>query len=403
MREPRQIMSYSQPKSCIQACLKPFFSFLLLGCFACSTLRAQTLDDDYIRIFHTIQEADTLTGIGQPAQAQTKYQAAQKALEQFRLHHPEWNSKIIAYRLSYVSNKLNSVSQEGGGGGTVAATADGAGAAAGSKVKLLEPGGEPRKALRLHPKEGDKQTLELTIKTATETKGAEGQMPKMPAMKLSMEMKVTKVAANGDIFYERTLTDAGIVEEPDVIPQVAEAMQTSLASLKGMIGTGVLSSRGIVKSADVKLPASVAPEMRAAAEQSKQTIGSMLVPLPEEPVGVGAKWQFSRTLAMQGLKLEQTGIYELVSVEEERLNVKAALTQSAGKQQMQSPMMPGAKLDLLSLKGEGTGTFTADMAQVMPADATSDVRSELSMEVGTGAQKMPMTTTTDVNMHLEAK
>jgi len=406
MSKPRPIMFHSIRRLYLPPFAKTFSCLLLLASFACSTsLRAQTLDDDYIHIFYTIQEGDTLSGIGQPAQAQSKYEKAQKALEQFRLTHPEWHSKIIAYRLSYVSNKLNSASQEGGGGGAASGGAAATATSPGSKVKLLELGGEPRKALRLHPKEGDKQTLEFTMKTSMETKGAEMQMPstKMPAMKLTTELTVTKVAPNGDISYERTLTDAGVVEEADILPQVVEAMQSSLASLKGLVGTGVISSRAIVKSADVKIPDSASPEMRQAAEQSKQTIGGLLIPFPEEPVGVGAKWEFSRPIAAQGLKIDQTGTYELVSVEEDRLNVKAALTQTAGKQPMQNPMMPSAKLDLLNLKGQGTGNFTADMAQLMPADASAEIHSELSMEMNMGAQKMPLTTTTDVNLHLEAK
>jgi len=214
---------------------------------------------------------------------------------------------------------------------------------------------------------------------------------------------VAKVAPNGDISYERALTDAGVVEEPDVLPQMAEAMKAAMESLKGLTGSGVISSRGIVKSAEVKVPASVPPQMRAAAEQSKQTIGAMMVPFPEEPVGVGAKWEFSKTLAMSGLKVQQTGTYELVSVEEERLSVKAAVAQSAGKQQIQNPMMPNEKMDLLNMKGEGTGNFTTDMSQVMPLDASVEVHAELSMEMGTGAQKTPQTTTTDNSIHLEAK
>src|SRR5215472_5811675 len=53
----------------------------------------QALDEDYLQIYYTIQEADTLNGIGQPAQALAKYQKARKALENFRAVHPDWNSK----------------------------------------------------------------------------------------------------------------------------------------------------------------------------------------------------------------------------------------------------------------------------------------------------------------------
>jgi hypothetical protein len=383
------------------ACSRTLTWLILLGLFASlGQVAGQSLDDDYLQIYYLVQEADTLTGIGQPAQALAKYQKAQKALEQFRTNHPDWNPKVVAYRLSYLSNKLASVQGTGAAGGAPGTTA-----ASTSAVKLLEQGAEPRKALRLHPKEGDKQTTELIIKTVTGVKSGDTQIPspKLPAMKLVMEMTTKQVAANGDINYERNLTDAGIVEEPDVLPQVVEAMQSSLAGLKGLVGTGVISSRAIVKSADVKIPSSVTPEMRQAAEQAKQSIGGLMVPLPEEPIGVGAKWEYRRPFAAQGLNIDQVGTYELVSVEEDRLTVKAALTQTAANQKIQNPMMPGAAMEVQKMNGEGTGNFTVDLGQTLPVEASTDIHSDLSMQVAMGGQKQPMNMTTDVNMHLESK
>jgi hypothetical protein len=373
---------------------------ILLALFAASGQTiAQTIDDDYLQIYFMVQEADTLTGIGQSPQALPKYQKAQKALEQFRAAHPEWNPKIVAYRLSYVSNRLASVSQQDTG------SSGAAGATAASPVKLLESGAEPRKQLRLHPKEGDKQTLELTAKTTTEVKNGDTQIPspKLPPMKLVMAMTVKQVAPSGDISYDRNLTEAGIVEDPDVLPQVAEAMQSSLAGLKGLTAMGVISSRGIVKSADVKIPASVSPQMRQAVEQAKQSIGALMVPLPEEPVGVGAKWEYRRPFAAQGLTVDQTGTYEVVSIEEDRVTLKAALTQTAANQKIQNPMLPGAAMEVQKMTGEGTGNFTVDLGQTLPVDATTDVHADLSMQVAIGGQKQAMNMTTDVNMRLESK
>jgi len=78
-------------------------------------------------------------------------------------------------------------------------TAAGADTATATPVKLIEPGTEPRKMLRLHPNPGDKQTLSMTVKMAMETKVGEMETPavKIPTITMSLETTVKGVAENG--------------------------------------------------------------------------------------------------------------------------------------------------------------------------------------------------------------
>jgi hypothetical protein len=62
-------------------------------------------EDEYARIYALIQEADTL-GSSQPAQALTRYKAAQTALQQFQKLHPDWNRRVVSYRLNYLEFKI---------------------------------------------------------------------------------------------------------------------------------------------------------------------------------------------------------------------------------------------------------------------------------------------------------
>src|SRR5689334_252893 len=67
---------------------------------------AQSADEQYVRIYQTIQEADRLNDAGQGRAAAAKYVEAQQSLTRFRGIYPGWNERVIAYRLSYVTTKL---------------------------------------------------------------------------------------------------------------------------------------------------------------------------------------------------------------------------------------------------------------------------------------------------------
>lgn len=76
---------------------------LLLGA---PSVRADGPDDHYVVIFNLIQEADNLNENGQIRPALRKYTEAQQALEKFRTTFPNWNDKIVNYRLNYLATKI---------------------------------------------------------------------------------------------------------------------------------------------------------------------------------------------------------------------------------------------------------------------------------------------------------
>src|SRR5262249_9769192 len=141
-----------------------------------------------------------------------------------------------------------------------------------TQVKLLAPGSEPRKALRFHPKPGDKQSMVLTMKIGVVIKAGETpeQPLKLPTMKLVMDLTIKDVGTNCDIKYDIVPTDASITEEPDVVDQVAEAMKNAIGGVKGVGGQGIVSSRGISKGTDIKVPEGANPQVNQFVEQVKE-------------------------------------------------------------------------------------------------------------------------------------
>jgi hypothetical protein len=385
---------------------------LLLG--VCPLAQADLGDDQYLQIYTLIQQADELSSSGKAALAKAKYQEAQTALKGFKTDYPSWNVKLVAYRLNYVAQKLAALSEK-----PRAVAADGAGtnapeaqtgaqsatSTATTQVKLLEAGAEPRKVLRLHPSPGDKQTLHLTLKMAIETKMGEmqSQAMKLPAMTMTMDTTVKDVSDKGDITYELVMGETTLADDPGGNAQLAELMKTALGGIKGMSGTGTVSSRGLAKGMEFKVPSGVDAQTRQVMDQMRDSFSSIAAPLPEEAVGPGARWEAKIPIRSQGMTIDQTGTSELVSIEGDRLTTKSTFTQRASNQKVESPAMPGLKVDLIKMNGTGTGESNYDLGKLLPIAGTTILHSETDMAMNMGGQKQPISTKMDLNVRLESK
>lgn len=388
----------------------PFF--LLLALVVSGSLLADQADDQYVQVFNIIDQADLLNKMGQKAEAVREYKQAQNALLIFQKNHPTWEVKVVSYRLSYVADKIADLTQPkaapgAGTNGTASAAAvpqagQASKLAAGSpklEVKLLNAGAEPRRTLRIHTQPGDIQTLDITTRVATDA--GLGQSVKLPAMRTVLEVTVKSVSPDGDIAYGKVIRDANVDDEPGVTPQIVEALRTAIRKLAGLTGSGTVSSRGFDLGSKTKIPAGTVAQMRASIEQMMDSVTAAMVPLPEDPVGPGAKWEVRRLLKSQGMTVNETTTYELVSIKGDVLNVTNTVTQHAANQQMQSPAMPGLKVQVTDLKGNGSGDATVDLAHLFPTTAMLNSHSEISMGVNVGGKKQPMSLKTDFTVHLK--
>ncbi|HSU57230.1 MAG TPA: tetratricopeptide repeat protein [Candidatus Dormibacteraeota bacterium] len=67
-------------------------------------------DDMYVRIYNLIQEADLLSGNNQANDALAKYLDAQTNLQRFQRLYPDWNVKVVSFRLSYIASRIAALS-----------------------------------------------------------------------------------------------------------------------------------------------------------------------------------------------------------------------------------------------------------------------------------------------------
>ena len=401
--------------------LKPRFFFITKRIIAAAVIAsalaflparsaAQVQEDEYLRIFDTIMQGDTLSANGKTALALAKYHQAQTNLWNLQRTYPDWDKSAVAFRMNDLTEKIAKLEKPAATVETNSETAPRKTssvkpATALGQVKLLDAGTEPRKVLRLHPKPGDKQTIGMTMTISMGTKMGDAETPaiKMPPITMTMDTTVKDVSTDGDITYDMVMGDATVGEDPGVMPAVAAAMKAALGNIKGVTGTGTISSRGVAKRADIKMPATADPGMSQTMSQMKDAFSRMSVPLPQEPVGIGAKWEVHQPVKSQGMTIDQTATYQLVTLDGDRCVAKTTLAQHAANQKIQNSTMPGLKLDLTKMTGSATGEMTFDLTQLMPPKGNTEDHTEIAMAMNAGGKPQTMTMQMDMNIRFESK
>jgi hypothetical protein len=371
-----------------------------------AAVQAEEADEQFVAIYNAIQQADSLAASNNPTAALKKYQSAERALQSLQRANPNWNRTVVAFRLDYLAQKITALSTNASSAAQGSASAAGQ-AAEGSttQVKLLEPGAEPRQVLRLHPKPGDHQTLNLIMNVSMEVKAGQMETPavKLPTMKMALEATVKNVGEDGEITYEMLTGDATVADEPGAIPQVVDALKAAFANFKGMSGTGRMSNRGFSKGVEMKVPSDANPQLRQFIDQMKESFSRFTAPLPEEAVGAGARWEAKLPVKEQGMALDQTTVYEVVSIEGDRVTTRSTVTQSAANQTIDNPAMPGMKAQLTRMTGQGKGQVSSDLTRILPLEGSAELHTELAMAMNMGSQKQAMTMKMDMKVRLDAK
>ncbi|HLX72554.1 MAG TPA: DUF6263 family protein, partial [Verrucomicrobiae bacterium] len=278
----------------------------------------------------------------------------------------------------------------------------------GPVFKLLDPGSEPRKALRLHAKAGDKQTVVIKVKIdmSMDIPGAgapnANAIPSIPPLSIPADVTVQNVAPSGDITYEMIFEEPEIGADSGASPQMAQTIKTALSGFKGLSATGTISDRGVSKNVDVKVPADANPQVRQTLSQMKESMMNMGSLLPSEPIGTGAKWEVKMPVKSSGLTVDQTTDYQLASVDGDHVSTTFTQTQSAANQKMQNPAMGAIQMNVLQMTNNMTGSVASDLSKLMPLQATMDSHLELNAEVNAAGKKQAMDMKMGMNITLEA-
>ncbi|MBW4650150.1 MAG: hypothetical protein KME06_15895 [Kastovskya adunca ATA6-11-RM4] len=276
-----------------------------------------------------------------------------------------------------------------------------------SQLQLLDAGAEPRQELRFSPVVNAKQTLTITTNLDMVTAIAGQPIPsfKIPASRMTMETVVTQVDPNGDIHFDFSYTDGDVVADSSASPEVVNAVRSTLQKMVGIKGSYVIDNRGQVKSTNVDLPEDLDPRSKQLLEQVFSSLEQLSSPVPEEAVGIGAKWRVSSSPTFSGMNLNQNTVYELVSLQDNVATLNANIEQEAASQNLSIPGLPTtAKLNLKSLDSQGQGQVVMQLDEAMPMRSSISIRSNTAMDVEMSQGKTtPIETNLTMQINLESQ
>ena len=255
------------------------------------------------------------------------------------------------------------------------------------EVTLLDPGSGDRQPLVLHLTEGERSTTTVQMTIATRTTGVD--VPPIP-------MTMTMTSEVADVTAERSTVDVvydGIDVDTDGLPpELVTELTTGLDMVDGLEMTFEYSPHGELLDSDISLPDGTPSSVQGMVDQIGDSMTSMGVAFPSEPLGEGARWQGESTVELAGMKVRQTTTYELVSFDGDSYTV-AIKTRGA----LDPPQGLGATISKAEISTEGE--MTGDLAHVLPSSATT--HGTTSMDVDVAGKHGKVTTQIDMTMTTE--
>jgi hypothetical protein len=225
----------------------------------------------------------------------------------------------------------------------------------------------------------------------------------LPAMNMTMHVDTRGVSPEGNCTYAFELVEADVEKSLQMDPMVAQEMRTSLQSIVGMSGTAVVTRRGITTEATYDLPPNADPSVRQTMDSMKQQMDQMSAPLPEEPVGIGARWKVFMPIESQGLTIRQTATYELLGFEGSTAQLGVTLVQAGDRQHMDLPdLPPGTSAELNWLESEGHGSMELDLTRLVPK-TRMDLAMDMSSVIRAEGEEVDMTMSMTLGMTIDPR
>jgi hypothetical protein len=247
----------------------------------------------------------------------------------------------------------------------------------GLETEVIEQGGEPREKLRYTRAAGLTEDLVIQLGLATLLESREGALAvQPPVLTLGLTMGAVAKVSEGVWSYPFSFKVIGVAAGEGADPAMVNELTTAVAPLSAVKGEFEVDDRGITRRADVDMPRDASARLLAMLGNIRTSL--ITVPLPEQEIGVGARWKVQRLNQVGRITTTQTMTYSLLERKGQLLRLGVTLQQSAAPQEV--PFGDDATLQIEAYEVSGTGSMVIDLAGITPLSelrGTSDLRAML--------------------------
>lgn len=244
-------------------------------------------------------------------------------------------------------------------------------------VVLIDPGAEPRTQLRMAIAATCTEIATITtVQEVSQTIGGQA-MPETGPLGNVMEM-ATSATPVGDN-YEIRAEVISATSTPDTPPLLAANIDAELEALVGLTSYATLTDRAVQVPGSSRVEGAEALGPLAGAVESLNQSQS---PLPEEAVGVGAVWETTSVVEVEGIVLSTIATHEVVSIDGTIIELTVT-----GRQEVE----PGSRMVTQGVSGDvvqwdvtSSGTTILDLATINPISATVITEGVQAFDFGAG-------------------
>ncbi|HET6417454.1 MAG TPA: hypothetical protein VFG22_14245 [Polyangiales bacterium] len=244
-------------------------------------------------------------------------------------------------------------------------------------VTMIDSGDAPREPLRYAIAPGTVVQSILEIRSVDEaherTEKSQNAFGVLPGFRLLLRAGPTVLQAKGARYVLRISKADSILPE-GVTERQAEEVERGIQVLRGMRGRFDINEQGIVIDADVPW----AQGHQALHPRIAITIGNVrsaiaTIPVPNEPVGVGAIWEVRRPLRIWSARVTQVTRYQLTDRAGDRFRVAVTVDQVAAPQV--ADLNPDLEMRVRSYEMHARGHVLADLGLPLALEASLESHS----------------------------
>ena len=214
--------------------------------------------------------------------------------------------------------------------------------------------------------------------------------PAMPAISMRINLHVVSVSANGDMSVEFDYSNATVADAPGVPDAMISALRASTAAINGARGRMIMTPRGAAREMSLEMPPAANPALKQQLDGFADSLTESAPLLPEEPVGVGARWRTERQVTLQGTPVKYVATFTLSEMNADVRSITADVAYAASDHDLKLEGLPGAQARISSLTGKGSGQYTIGSRDAMPRRADMSVASDMSITITGPGQSQKM-------------
>jgi hypothetical protein len=259
-------------------------------------------------------------------------------------------------------------------------------------VVLVNSGQTPLQPLRYLIAPGTVVQSQLEIRDADaaieSTEDSRNAFGVLPGFKLRVHAGPTVSLPNGTRFVLR-ISEAESVVPEGVTEREKTELEQGVQALRGMRGRFDFNERGIVVDEDVPWTEGqtrIHPRVTIMIGNVRSALAT--IPLPQEPVGIGAVWEVRRPLRIWSARVTQVTRYELTDRVAERFRVAITVHQEAAPQV--ADLNPELEMHVRSYEMDAKGHALADLSLPLALDASLESSSSADIALVSPEKTEPL-------------